>query len=245
MSGSGYYLRVKNHFMPGTLYIVATPVGNLGDITLRAIETLKKVDLILCEDTRHTLPLLTRFGIKKPLISYHQHSSAAKIKEIVNLLNEGKKLALVTDAGTPGISDPGNLLIEELLKKDSGLKIIPLPGATALIAALSVSGFPADKFYFAGFPPQKKKRRAFFEDLAGRRETVVFYESPRRILKTLDELGEILGPRHEIMAARELTKHFETIYRGSLDSVEEKIKKDSPRGEFVVLIKKEGKTSQN
>ncbi|MBI5732172.1 MAG: 16S rRNA (cytidine(1402)-2'-O)-methyltransferase [Candidatus Magasanikbacteria bacterium] len=231
--------------MPGTLYIVATPVGNLGDITLRAIETLKKVDLILCEDTRHTLPLLTRFGIKKPLISYHQHSSAAKIKEIVNLLNEGKKLALVTDAGTPGISDPGNLLIEELLKKDSGLKIIPLPGATALIAALSVSGFPADKFYFAGFPPQKKKRRAFFEDLAGRRETVVFYESPRRILKTLDELGEILGPRHEIMAARELTKHFETIYRGSLDSVEEKIKKDSPRGEFVVLIKKEGKTSQN
>ena len=147
----------------GILYIVATPIGNLGDITLRALDVFKGVDFILCEDTRNSKNMLDRYEIKKPLISYHQHSDQKKVKEIIAFLEDGKNLALVTDAGTPGISDPGNLLIKELRAKISDLKIIPIPGASAIITALSVSGFPTDKFVFLGFPPNKNKRQKFTE----------------------------------------------------------------------------------
>lgn len=230
----------------GKLFVVATPIGNLKDITMRALETLQSVDYILCEDTRVTKKLLAHYQINKPTISYHQHSTESKIKEIIQLLAEGKNLALVTDAGTPGISDPGNRLISVILERDSSSQqagtqndkdvIIPIPGSCAAIAALSVSGFPTDKFYFAGFPPHKNKRQKFFKELATREETIVFYESTHRILKTLSELQTFM-PQREIMVARELTKQFETIYRGTAAEVLEKIKKGPIKGEFVVVIK--------
>jgi len=218
----------------GKLYIVATPIGNLGDITLRALETLKSVDYILCEDTRVTKNLLEHFQISKSLISYHHHSDAKKIKEIIGLLEEGKNLALVTDAGTPGISDPGNLLIAEIIKHQPEADIIPIPGPSALISALSISGFPTDKFLFLGFPPHKNKRQKFFKEVAVAEHTVVFYESGHRILKCLQELKEILEPNRQIVVCRELTKKFETIYRGTASSIVEQMKDE--RGEFVVII---------
>ncbi|MEK9183170.1 MAG: ribosomal RNA small subunit methyltransferase I [Patescibacteria group bacterium] len=245
----------------GKLYVVATPIGNLKDITRRAVETLQSVDYILCEDTRVTKKLLVHYQINKPMISYHQHSPESKIKEITKLLAESKNLALVTDAGTPGISDPGNRLINSILKKDSSSgqhvgahndkdeiasspsaprndqeTVIPIPGPCAAIAALSISGFPTDKFYFAGFPPHKNKRQKFFKELAAREETIIFYESTHRILKTLMELQEFV-PQREMVAARELTKQFETIYRGTATEVLEKIKKGPIKGEFVMIIK--------
>ena len=258
----------------GKLFVVATPIGNLKDITMRALETLRSVDYILCEDTRVTKKLLTHYQISKPTISYHHHSSESKIKEIAKLLEDGKNLAIVTDAGTPGISDPGNRLISIILKRDSlgrsvgrqndkdeiaashsaprndngkiasslatirndGGTIIPIPGPCAVIAALSISGFPTDKFYFAGFPPHKNKRQKFFKELTAREETIVFYESTHRILKTLSELQTFL-PQREIMLARELTKQFETIYRGTAEQILEKIKKGPSKGEFVVVIR--------
>ncbi|NCO89530.1 16S rRNA (cytidine(1402)-2'-O)-methyltransferase, partial [Candidatus Wolfebacteria bacterium] len=175
----------------GTIYIVATPIGNLKDITLRALETLKEVDLILCEDTRQTLKLLSHYGISKPLVSYFQHSKISKIDYIIGQLKQNKKLALVTDAGTPGISDPGGKLIEIIITRLPSCQIIPIPGPSALTAALSVSGFPADKFIFMGFPPAKKGREKFFKKVAEAEYTVVFYESVHRILKTLSELNKI------------------------------------------------------
>lgn len=219
----------------GKLFVVATPIGNLKDITMRALETLQSVDFILCEDTRVTKKLLTHYQISKPTISYHQHSTESKIKEIIQLLAEGKNLALVTDAGTPGISDPGNLLIQKLTKSTETIEIIPIPGPCAAIAALSISGFPTDKFYFAGFPPHKNKRQKFFKELAAREETIVFYESTHRILKTLLE-SQTFMPQRKMMVARELTKQFETIYRGTAAEVLEKIKKGPIKGEFVIVM---------
>lgn len=219
----------------GKLYIVATPIGNLGDITFRAIETLKSVDFILCEDTRVTKKLLDHYQIDKKTISYHQHSDYKKTREIIDLLNSGKNLALVTDAGTPGISDPGNLLISDLLKNHI-TEIIPIPGAAAITAALSVSGFPTDKFLFLGFPPHKNKRQKFFKEAAEADFTVAFYESGHRILKCLRELKEYLDPKKQLLVGRELTKQFETIYRGNIDEIMEQMKEE--RGEFVVIINK-------
>ncbi len=235
----------------GKLYIVATPIGNLGDITLRALETLKSVDFILCEDTRVTKNLLNHYQITKPMISYHQHSDLKKVKEINELLEQGKNLALVTDAGTPGISDPGNLLIQSVIAsvaKQSPVqeiaasptaprndKIIPIPGPSAVISALSISGFPTDKFLFLGFPPHKNKRQKFFKEAVASEYTVAFYESGHRILKCLQELKDLLDPKRQILVCRELTKKFETIYRGTIAEVFEKMKDD--RGEFVVVIK--------
>lgn len=219
----------------GKLFVVATPIGNLKDITMRALETLQSVDYILCEDMRVTKKLLAHYQISKPTISYHHHSPESKIKEITKLLEEGKNLALVTDAGTPGISDPGNLLIQNLTKGVETIKIIPIPGSCAAVAALSISGFPTDKFYFAGFPPHKNKRQKFFKELATREETIVFYESTHRILKTLLEL-QTFTPQREIMVARELTKQFETIYRGTAAQTLEDIKKGPIKGEFTVVI---------
>ena len=227
--------------MLGILYIIATPIGNLRDITLRAIEVLKDVDSILCEDTRVTKVLLDHFGITKPLLSYHQHSDLEKTAEILKLLAEGKTLALVSDAGTPGISDPGNQLVETAVKEFGGsIKIIPVPGANAAIAALSVSGFATDKFIFTGFPPAKNKRKKYFQDLLANSFTSEYYESNFRILKTLAEIDELnLDKSRQIAVCRELTKTFETIYRGTIAEVIEKIKKDPLKGEFAAVL--EGK----
>jgi len=211
-----------------TLYIVATPIGNLEDITLRALHILKEVDLILCEDTRVTKKLLSRYDIKTPTQSYHQHSKLKKINYILNLLKQDKSLALVSDSGTPGISDPGNKLINHLAKSLPDLEIIPIPGPNAAVAAASISGLPMDKFVFMGFPPHKKGRQKFFKEVAESKYPVILYESPHRILKTLEELRDF-----EIVVGRELTKKFETVYRGKARDV---IKKIKPKGEFVIAI---------
>ncbi len=228
----------------GILYIVATPIGNLKDITLRALETLKEVDFILCEDSRQTIKLLQKYEISKPLISYFQHSKVAKTDYILEQLERGKKLALVTDAGTPGISDPGNQLVELVVSRLPKVQIIPLPGPSALIVALSVSGFPTDKFIFMGFPPAKKGREKFFKKIIGAEHAVVFYESTHRIIKTLEQLKKILNSKSSILnsklvVCRELTKKFETIYRGNIDEIIEQLNKDksAQKGEFVVIVK--------
>jgi 16S rRNA (cytidine1402-2'-O)-methyltransferase len=224
------------------LYIVATPIGNLKDITLRAIEVLKEVDFILAEDTRKTKILLDHYQIEKPLISYHQHSKLEKINQIINLLKAGKNLALVSEAGTPGISDPGNKLIEKVIESlGNKVEIIPIPGPSALTCAASISGFPMDKFLFLGFLPSKRKRKKFFEEIVKSKYPVILYESPYRILKTLKELHEVemkLNKELNIVVCRELTKKFETIYRGKIEEVAEKIKNDKIKGEFVIVINK-------
>lgn len=217
------------------LYIVATPIGNLSDITIRAIEILSEVDMILCEDTRQTQKLLNHFNIKKPTLSYHHHSKLSKVNQIIELLEKGNKLALVSDAGTPGISDPGNKLIAELIERNINVNIIPIPGPSALATALSISGFATDKFQFLGFPPHKKGRDKFFKNIAEIKGVVVFYESPYRIIKALDQLNEIIGNR-KIVVCRELTKVFESIYRGTCEQVLEQLKSDQVKGEFVVVI---------
>ena len=219
------------------LSIVATPIGNLEDITLRAINVLSNADLILAEDTRVTRVLLDRYNIKKEILSYHQHSGFKKIDHIIELLKQGKNLALVTDAGTPGINDPGGFLISEALKAVPDLKIIPIPGPNAAIAALSISGFPTDEFVFLGFPPHKKGRQTFFKNISEFKSTIVFYESKHRILKALENLEKFskIGNR-EMMVARELTKQFETIYRGTLAEIKPRLTEKNLLGEFVVVI---------
>lgn len=221
-----------------TLYVVATPIGNLEDLTFRALRILKEVDFILCEDTRTTKKLLEHYGIKTPTLSYHQHSRLQKIEYIIQLLERGKNLVLVSDAGTPGISDPGNKLISLIVENLKNVKIIPIPGASAGITAASISGFPTDKFIFMGFPPAKKKRKKFFEEVLNSKYPVIFYESPYRIVKTLNELG-IMNKELRIVVCRELTKKFETVYRGKIERVIEEIKKDMIKGEFVVIVKRE------
>lgn len=242
------------------LFVVATPIGNLEDISPRAISALSSSDVILAEDTRVTRILLSRYNIDRPLISYHQHSKIKKIGGIIELLKGRKTLSLVSDAGTPGINDPGNFLIQEILKEFArlptgqagrqDLKIIPIPGPNAAITVLSISGFPADKFVFLGFPPHKKGRQTFFKKIGEIDETVVFYESKHRILKTLTELRDISkiddpvklpngnhGASRPVVVARELTKRFETIYRGTVDEVILKLKKDNILGEFVIVVR--------
>lgn len=224
------------------LYIVATPIGNLHDISLRALDILKGVDLILCEDTRVTKKLLNRYQIKKPLLSYHQHSRLKKVNYILNLLKEGKNLALVSDAGSPGISDPGNKLVEKVTESlPDRVNIVPIPGPSAVTTAASISGFPMEKFLFLGFPPTKKKRKKFFVKVINSEYPVIFFESPYRILKTLNELQLATSDKRQaasIVVCRELTKKFETIYRGTIDKVIKDIKKDKVKGEFVVIVGK-------
>jgi len=219
------------------LYIVATPIGNLEDITLRALETLKSVDLICCEDTRMTKRLLDRYEINKPLISYHQHSKLAKIDHLVEELRLGKNLAVVSDAGTPGISDPGNVLVSEVVKKlGEEVTIIPIPGPSALITLASVAGVPTDQFLFLGFLPHKKGRETLFKEIVEEKRTVIFYESPHRIIKTLEKLTEVIGER-PLVVGRELTKIYETIYHGSAKEVLARLQKSNEiKGEFVVLV---------
>lgn len=218
----------------GKLYVLATPIGNLEDITFRAIRTLKEVDFIACEDTRHTLKLLNHYQIKKPLISYHQHSKVQKVDYLIAELGNGKSIALVTDAGTPGISDPGQVLISKAI--ESGITVAPIPGPSALTAALSVAGVPTDSFLFLGFLPLKKGRKRLLESLRDEKRTIVIYESPHRILRTLEELKNSLGQERKIVIARELTKLFEEVIRGSLEEICAKSKTLRTQGEFVLII---------
>ncbi len=233
------------------LYIVATPIGNLKDVTLRALEILKSVDLILCEDTRQTKKLLDHYKIKRSLLSYHQHSKISRLNQIFKLLEQGKDLALVSDAGTPGISDPGNKLISQIIKQSvinperkqapygaghrQSVIVVPIPGPSALTTALSVCGFPADKFIFYGFLPQKKRKEKILKEIVDSKITSVFYESPYRIIKTLRKLEE-LGLNKKIVVCRELTKKFETVYRGTITEVINQLNKDTIKGEFVIVI---------
>lgn len=221
-----------------TLYIVATPIGNLEDITLRALRIFKEVDLIVCEDTRQTLKILNHYNISKPLVSYFQHSKLQKIDYIAEQLKQGKNIVLVTDAGTPGISDPGGMLVSQIANRLSQIAITPIPGPNAAVTGLSVSGFPADKFIFLGFPPHKKKREKFFKEVAESKYTVVFYESPHRIFKTLNQLKEVLESDRGIVVCRELTKQFESIYRGNAEEIIKILESDKNnlKGEFVVII---------
>ena len=219
----------------GTLYIVATPIGNLEDITLRALKTLKESSLILTEDTRKSSILLKHYEIDVPILSYFQHSSEQRKLEILKHLIEGKKISLITDAGTPGISDPGNELIDYLLSYKPDLKIVPIPGASAITASLSLSGFDVNKFVFLGFLP-KKKRNKLFDWLKEGKISFAFYESPNRILKTLEMLERVFGSRIRVFISRELTKVFETLYRGNIRQVHEALENDKVKGELVVIV---------
>lgn len=202
----------SQHHLATGLYLVATPIGNLEDITLRALRVLKQADLIACEDTRQTQKLLDHFDIRKPLVSYHEHNEAARTAELIERMQRGESVALVSDAGTPLVSDPGYRLVAAAI--EHGLPVVPLPGPSAAMAALVASGLPTDQFRFAGFlPPKSGARRRFLEDLRGERATVVVYESPHRILETLEDMARILGA-HPIALARELTKIHEEVLRG-------------------------------
>jgi 16S rRNA (cytidine1402-2'-O)-methyltransferase len=225
------------------LFVVATPIGNLKDITLRALEVLKECDVILCENIERTKKLLGFYKIEgKKLIRYHQHSKLKEIKKILNLLKEGKNLALVCDAGTPGISDPGGKLIDFLYQnfKENELKIVPVPGPSAITALLSVSGIFVDRFLFLGFLPKKKKRKKFLERIFEGKEPKIFFESPFRIVKTLKEINQMAKEKNvEIFAivGKELTKFHEKIYRGNLEKVIEELQKDKIKGEYIVCLK--------
>ena len=222
----------------GTLYIVATPIGNLEDITLRAIRILKEVDCILCEDTRTTKNLLDKYDINTKTISYHAHSTEAKESKIISMLKNGQNLALVSDAGTPCISDPGVMLVASVYKNlGDDASVVPIPGPSALVAGLSASGLSSASFSFLGFLPHKKGRATLFKEISQKNEMVAFYESTHRIMKTLISLDEVLGDRN-IVIARELTKKFEEFIRGTPKEVTDyfNTNKDKQRGEFVVFV---------
>lgn len=217
------------------LYLVATPIGNLKDITIRALEVLKAVDLIACEDTRHTKILLDHYLIRTPTTSYYQHNRIVKGAYILGLLKEGKNIALVSDAGTPGILDPGYQLVNSAIQNH--VEVTMIPGPAALICALAVSGKPAHEFVFEGFLPNKKEsRRNALKKLVGLKRTVIFYESCHRIVKTVEDILDIFGNDIEMVCCRELTKKFEEILRGSPASLLEHFTKERPRGEFVVVL---------
>jgi len=219
------------------LYIVATPIGNLDDISPRAVSVLNSVDCIFAEDTRVTKILLDRFSIRTKLMSLHHHSGAGSYEKVFEFLKNNKSVAYVSDAGTPGINDPGGLLVQKVIQELPNSKIIPIPGPNAVVTALSVSGFPADKFIFLGFPPHKKGRQTFFKEIGTMESTIAFYESKHRILKALEQLRDVsqIGYR-QIVVARELTKQFETIYRGTVDEILFKLNRDKVLGEFVVVV---------
>ncbi|MFC1525156.1 16S rRNA (cytidine(1402)-2'-O)-methyltransferase [Planctomycetota bacterium] len=218
----------------GVLYLVSTPIGNLEDVTLRALRVLKEVDYIACEDTRITLRLLQRYQIKKPLISYFEHNKTRRTELLIKQLKAGKKIALVSNAGTPLISDPGYELVRKCIEQD--IKIIPIPGATALATALSISGCPSDRFIFEGFLPRKPgKRKKRLEGFKDESRTIIIYESPHRLLKTLEALMDCLGDR-TITLTKELTKFYERAQRGKLSTLIKELENSQIKGEFTLVI---------
>ena len=223
--------------MTGTLFLVATPIGNLQDISLRALETLRSVDLIACEDTRHTGKLLKHFDISKKLLSYHEHNEAARSEELAEILLQGKSIAIVSDAGTPGISDPSFRIVQKA--HEIGAKVVPIPGAVAFVNAVIVSGLPTDSVFFGGFLPSKKgERRKRLEEVKQIPATLVFYETPHRIAKSLADCLEILGDR-KAAVVRELTKLHEEIVLGNLEELAEKFSAQKTKGEIVLVIDRE------
>lgn len=221
------------------LILVPTPVGNLKDITLRALECLNACDIILAEDTRTSGILLKHYNIDKPLQSYHAHNEHEKYRDVIYQMNEGKQFCLITDAGTPGISDPGFLLVRECIK--AGMKIECLPGATAFVPALVKSGLPCDKFVFEGFLPVKKGRKTRLEKLKEEDRTIVFYESPYKLLSTLEDLSETMGGLRQASVSREISKLYEETVNGTLVELLMHFKTKTPKGEFVIIL--EGKTN--
>lgn len=221
--------------MPGNLYLVSTPIGNLDDITFRAVKTLKDVDIIACEDTRNTKKLLSRYNIKNELVSYHEHNEAKRSEELFEKIKSGKNIAIVSDAGTPCISDPGFKIVR--LAVDNDINVIPVPGASALICALAVSGFSTESFSFFGFFPRTRKNgMELLGKIKNSNNTTIFYESPKRVLKTLNLLHEVLGNR-QVSVSREITKMYEETLRGPVrDVVNQLEKKESIKGEFVLVI---------
>ncbi len=227
----------------GTLYIVATPIGNLEDITFRAVRTLKEADLIAAEDTRHTRHLLDRYGIDTPLTSYHDHNKEEKAPVLVARLLEGKTVALVSDAGTPGISDPGYFLIN--LAVDQHVPVVPVPGPTAAIAALSVSGLPTDRFLFEGFLPSKQAARIKRLELLSREDrTMIFYEAPHKVIRAVEDMLRVLGDRRAV-ATRELTKMHEETMRGTLSGILKRLNEGTIKGEFTIIVHGASESSQN
>ena len=220
--------------MKGKLYLVPTPIGNLEDMTFRAIRILKEVDLILAEDTRTSAPMLKHFGIDKKVFSHHQHNEHKAVNEIIRFLNEGQQIALISDAGTPAISDPGYLLSREAIKND--IEIECLPGATAFVPALVNSGLANDRFSFEGFLPLKKGRQTRLKELALEKRTMIIYESPHRLLKSLDEFITYFGEDRQASVSRELTKMYEETVRGSLLEIKEHFTNGTVKGEFVICI---------
>ena len=220
---------------PGILYIVGTPIGNLEDMTFRAVRILQSVDLIAAEDTRHTGRLLQHFQVTSPQISYHDHNRNHRIPELLEKLHQGKAIALVTDAGMPGISDPGYELVKACIK--AGITVIPIPGASAVITALSAAGLPTDRFVFEGFLPAKgKERKERLEFLTSETRTIIFYEAPHRLRQTLQNLGEVLGIEREIVLARELTKLHEEFWRGDISGAITHYTERQPQGEYTLVV---------
>ena len=220
----------------GTLFIVSTPIGNLADITFRAVKTLKTVSFIAAEDTRRTRKLLNHFDIKTKLISYYEHNRFARIPQLLKQLESGKDVAVVTDAGTPGVSDPAYRLIRSVIQIE--VKVEPIPGPSAFLTALVASGLPTDRFLFVGFLPPKKGRRKKLSDLASYEATLIFYENPKRVVKTLSDIATFLGDRPAVVG-RELTKVHEEIIRGTISELLSYFSRESPRGECVIMIGKD------
>lgn len=226
--------------MSGKLFLCATPIGNLEDITFRVVRTLKEVDLIGAEDTRNSIKLLNHFEINTPMTSYHEYNKIDKARYLVSLMQEGKNIALITDAGTPGISDPGEELVKQCI--DAGIEVTSLPGPVAAVTALTISGLPTRRFAFEAFlPSDKKERQSILEELKNESRTIIIYEAPHHLLKTLKELKENIGNRR-IAVCKELTKRYENASFGYIDSFIEKYENEAPRGEFVLVI--EGKSIQ-
>ena len=225
--------------MTGTLYLCATPIGNLGDITPRVLDTLREVDLIAAEDTRNSLKLLNHFEIRTPMTSYHEYNKVEKARQIAGWLKDGKNIALVTDAGTPAISDPGEVLVKECQRE--GIPVTSLPGCCALITALTLSGLSARRFCFEGFlPSDKKEKRQILEELRRESRTIILYEAPHHLRRTLAELQEALGER-KITLCRELTKRFETVFPTTLEGARAYYEENEPRGEYVLVVEGENR----
>ena len=220
--------------MAGKLYLCATPIGNLEDITYRVLRTLKEVDLIAAEDTRNSIKLLNHFDIKTPLTSYHEYNKVDKAYQLVEKMQQGTNIALITDAGTPGISDPGFLLVRTCVEQ--GIEVETLPGATACIPALVQSGFPCDRFCFEGFLPQKKGRNKRLRELSSEERTMVFYESPYRVVRCLEQLAEVFGEDRRVSVSREITKKFEQTVRGTVAEALGHFRTIEPKGEFVIVV---------